>query len=75
MKFIEMHGKTLFHVISPDDLHPDELHAAGVHAGSLVRVNLQGDIELRKTDRWEVIGGLLGDFSERVKAETGLDWA
>ena len=25
-------------------------------------------------DRWEVIGGLLGEFEERIKRETGLEW-
>ena len=42
---------------------------------SVVRVNPQGDIELRKRKGWEIIGGLLGDYERRVKRETGLDWA
>ena len=25
-------------------------------------------------DRWDLIGGLLGDFEHRVKKSTGLDW-
>lgn len=75
MRFIEMSGKTLMRVISPEELHPEELRAAGVHDESLVRINLQGDIELRKRDRWEVIGGLLGDFAERARRESGHDWA
>jgi hypothetical protein len=75
MQFIEMTGSDLYHVISPDELHPDELRGAGVTEESLVRVNLQGDIEIRKAGGWEVVGGLLGDFAHRVKTQTGLDWA
>jgi hypothetical protein len=47
----------------------------GVHNESVVRINRQGDIELRRTDGWDLIGGLLGDFEHRVRRETGLDWA
>lgn len=75
MQFIEMVGKTLLNVIEPGELHPEELKAAGVSDDSLVRVNRQGDIELRKRTGWEIIGGLIGDFDRRVKQETGLDWA
>ena len=53
----------------------DRLRALGITDESLVRINPQGDIELRRPDRWDVIGGLLGDFAERVKRETGLEWA
>jgi hypothetical protein len=75
MKFIEMTGQTLMRIISEDEVSPDSLRKLGVGDGSLVRVNLQGDIELRQRDRWEVIGGLLGEFNARVHHETGLDWA
>jgi hypothetical protein len=75
MQFIEMPGKVLFRVVGDEGVSPEELRAAGVTDDSLVRVNPQGDIELRKRHRWEIIGGLLGDFAERVKAETGYDWA
>jgi hypothetical protein len=75
MKFIEMSGKTLLRVISRDEAHPEQLKEAGVTDESLVRINPQGDIELRRHDRWDVIGGLLGDFDRRIKHETGLDWA
>jgi hypothetical protein len=74
MKFIEMSGKTLRRVVSDDELHPGELGKLGVTDASVVRINLQGDIELRRGDRWDVIGGLLGEFEERIKRETGLDW-
>lgn len=75
MQFIEMIGKTLLNIIEPDEFQPDELKAAGVSDDSLVRVNRQGDIEIRKRSGWEILGGLLGDFEGRVKRETGLDWA
>jgi hypothetical protein len=52
-----------------------EQAAAGVNGRTIVRVNKQGDIEVRRPTGWDVIGGLLGDFDERVRRETGLDWA
>jgi hypothetical protein len=74
MKFIELSGKALQRIASDDELHPNELARLGVTDESVVRVNLQGDIELRRADRWEIIGGLLGEYEERIKRETGLDW-
>ncbi len=74
MKFIEMSGKSLLRVLSDDELHPHELAQLGVIDESVVRINRQGDIELRRADRWDVIGGLLGEFESRIKRETGLDW-
>jgi hypothetical protein len=74
MKFVEMSGKALRRVVRDDELHPRELSKLGVTDESVVRINLQGDIELRRTDRWDIIGGLLGEFEERIKRETGLDW-
>ena len=75
MRFIEMPGSVLLRLLHPDEMDGDELRGAGVTDECVVRVNLQGDIELRKPEGWEVIGGLLGDFATRVKRETGLDWA
>jgi hypothetical protein len=75
MKFIEMSGKSLMRVLSDDELHPDELSNLGVNEESVLRINRQGDIELRRADRWDVIGGLLGEFETRIKRETGMDWA
>jgi hypothetical protein len=74
MQFIEMSGKTLQRIVSDDELHPDELAALGVTEESVVRINHQGDIELRRPDRWDLIGGLLGEFKERIQHETGLKW-
>lgn len=75
MEFIEMTGKTLLKVVDRGGPKPDELAEVGVADESIVRVNRQGDIEIRRHDRWDVIGGLLGDFEARVKEATGLDWA
>jgi len=75
MYFIEMCGKTLLRVIDESGPSPQELAEVGVGEESIVRVNRQGDIELRRSDRWDLIGGLLGDFEDRVRKETGLSWA
>jgi hypothetical protein len=75
MQFIEMTGRTLLKVIDTKEVDPAQLKAAGVNDDSLVRVNLQGDIELRKRDRWDIVGGLLGDYEQRLHQATGLDWA
>jgi hypothetical protein len=75
MKFIEMTGKRLKHLIAEDELHASDLGAAGVADDTIVRINRQGDIEVRRQSRWDVIGGLLGNYEQRIKQETGLDWA
>jgi hypothetical protein len=75
MQFIELSGKTLQRIVSDDELHPDELTELGITDETIVRVNRQGDIELRRPDRWDLVGGLLGEFENRIKAQTGLDWA
>ncbi|MGQ9574529.1 MAG: hypothetical protein ACUVUC_04365 [Thermoguttaceae bacterium] len=75
MQFIEMSGKQLLDLAKDTGPSPEELAKVGVTDQSIVRINRQGDIELRRADRWDVIGGLLGDFEARVKKATGLDWA
>ena len=75
MKFIEMTGKSLASIVKDDELHVKDLPGAGVSDATVVRVNQQGDIEVRLPEGWDVIGGLLGNFEERVRKETGLDWA
>ena len=74
MQFIEISGKTLRRIVSDDELHPNELAVLGVTDESVVRINRQGDIELRRPDRWDLIGGLLGEFEARIRRETGLEW-
>ncbi len=77
MEFIEMSGKALLRIVRHGDtgLAPEDLCAVGVNGDSLIRVNRQGDIEIRRADDWDVIGGLLGDFEKRIRRETGLGWA
>jgi hypothetical protein len=73
-QFIEMSGETLLAIVRDEGPSPDELDEVGVNHQSIIRVNSQGDIEIRRTSRWEVIGGLLGEFEHRVREATGLDW-
>jgi hypothetical protein len=75
MKFIEMTGEQLSEILNDGELHIDDLSAAGVQSNSIVRVNEQGDIEVRRADKWDVIGGLLGGFEDRIQKETGYTWA
>lgn len=75
MKFIETTGKVLARIANDGESPFLDLNAAGVGEDAIVRINLHGDIEVRRRDRWDVIGGLLGNFEFRAKAETGLDWA
>ena len=74
MKFIELTGKRLSLVIN-EEISADDLTKAGVTDDTVVRVNQQGDIEVRRPKGWDLVGGLLGDFDHRLKQATGLDWA
>lgn len=73
MKFIEMSGKTLLKLVNHEEM--EALKSAGITEHCLIRVNPQGDVEVRQRAGWGIIGGLLGDFENRVKKTTGLDWA
>ncbi len=75
MKFIELTGSTLAEIVKEDELHAADLDSAGIQPGSIVRVNEQGDIEVRRKEGWDVVGGLLGEFGDRVSRTSGLDWA
>jgi hypothetical protein len=78
MHFIEMTGKELLSIVEEHEgtgLTAEQLAQVGVREQSVVRINPQGDIELRRREGWDVIGGLLGEFEERVQRATGLDWA
>lgn len=75
MKFIEMSGEQLAEIVNDGELHIEDFSAAGVDNHSIVRVNEHGDIEIRRPHKWDVIGGLLGNFEDRIKKETGFDWA
>lgn len=74
MKFIEMTGKTLAEIVSDSEVHSEGLGEAGVGENSIVRVNQHGDIEVRKANKWAIVGGLLGQFEKRVREKTGFDW-
>lgn len=75
MEFIHLTGKQLSSVVQDDELSLDDLKGAGVVDETIVRINRQGDIEVRRPAQWDVVGGLIGDFDRRLKAATGLDWA
>ncbi len=75
MKFIELTGKQLRSLLTADELGQNDLASSGVKDETIVRVNQQGDIEVRRTEGWDVIGGLLGDFEQRITHTSGLNWA
>ena len=75
MRFIEMTGKMLAGILAEGEVSQEDLEAAGVRDDTVVRINEQGDVEVRRKDRWDVVGGLLGDYGERIKRKTGMDWA
>ncbi len=74
MEFIEMSGRVLLKLAEDHGPSPAELAEVGVKDDSIIRVNRQGDIEVRRAERWDLIGGLLGEFETSIKRETGLDW-
>lgn len=75
MPFIELTGKTLLDVVNEGEVDLGELHRAGVVGDSILRINEHGEIELRKQFGWTLVGGLIGNFDDRLKSLTGLDWA
>lgn len=75
MRFIELTGSQLRQAISEGEVSENDLQHSGVRPDSIVRVNEQGDIEVRRVDRWDVVGGLLGDYQHRLERITGLRYA
>lgn len=75
MEFIHLTGKQLVTVVKDDELSLDDLRSAGLADETIVRINRQGDIEIRRPSQWDVVGGLIGDFERRLRGATGLDWA
>jgi hypothetical protein len=73
--FIELTGKTLLDLINDGEIDAGELHRAGVTGDSILRVNRHGEIELRRANRWDLVGGLIGNYEKRLHTITGLDWA
>ncbi|QEG01081.1 hypothetical protein Mal15_51570 [Stieleria maiorica] len=74
MEFIELTGKTLLDVVNEGEVDFKQLHQAGVTSDSIIRINRFGEIELRKKGEWMLVGGLIGNFEERLQKLTGLDW-
>lgn len=74
MKFIELTGKTLLDVINEGEIDMGQLRRSGVNGDSILRINTFGEIELRSRDEWVMVGGLLGNFEERLRKITNLDW-
>ena len=74
MKFVEITGATLVQLVADDEIHADDLATAGVVDDCIVRINEQGDIEVRRPTQWELIGGLLGEYENRIRQQTGIDW-
>lgn len=75
MKFIEVTGTQLRSFVFLDESIRKDIEAANLEDHSILRVNQQGDIEIRRHDRWDLIGGLLGEFEPQLHEATGLDWA
>ncbi len=75
MKFVEMTGRSLAQLINDGELHAQDLESAGILDDTIVRVNEQGDIEVRRPKGWDVVGGLLGEYRERIRRITGMEWA
>jgi len=75
MKFIEMSGRALMSMVEPDEITPEQLRKAGLTDTCLVRVNQQGDIEVRRHAHWDLIGGLIGNFQPRAETASGRTWA
>ena len=75
MQFIELTGKTLLDVVNEGEVDFTELHKSGVTSDSILRINKFGEIELRNPGGWIMVGGLIGNFEERLTTLTGLTWA
>ena len=75
MKFVEMTGRSLVCIVSDDEISAADLATAGVTDETVVRVNQHGDIEIRRSEGWDVIGGLLGNYEERIFRQTERKWA
>lgn len=74
MQFIELTGKTLLDVINEGEIDMRQLRESGVNGDSILRINRFGEIELRQRNEWVMVGGLIGNFEERLRKITQLDW-
>ena len=55
MRFIEMTGRTLARVVTEKELAAADFARVGITDDTVVRVNEQGDIEVRRRDQWDLI--------------------
>ena len=74
MRFVEVTGRTLAQIVNEGELRAADMAAVGITDDTIIRINEQGDIEVRRREGWDVVGGLLGDYEERVRRISGLDW-
>ena len=74
MEFLHFSGQTLFLLLQPEEFQPSELREAGVTDECEVRMNRDGELEVLRNSRWIFIGGILGNFSDRVEKATGHAW-
>lgn len=72
MKFVQIDGATLLKLAGEEELAG--LKSAGVTSHSQVRINPQGDVEVLDHGEWSIIGGLIGDYANRIRHLTGQDW-
>ncbi|PQO26094.1 hypothetical protein C5Y96_21840 [Blastopirellula marina] len=75
MQFIEMTGKELMDALTDDELTAEDLKKSHITETSIVRINRQGDIEVRRPDCWDVVGGLIGEYEGRITKCSGRTWA
>lgn len=75
MQFIEMTGKELMDAMRDDELTAEDLKRSNIIETSIVRINRQGDIEVRRPDGWDLVGGLIGEFENRIAKCCGRTWA
>lgn len=75
MQFIEMTGKELMNALTDDELTAEDLQKSHITETSIVRINRQGDIEVRRPEGWDVVGGLIGEYEGRITKSSGRTWA
>ena len=75
MQFIEMTGKELMDALHDDELTSEDLRKSHITETSIVRINRQGDIEVRRPEGWDVVGGLIGEYEGRILKSCGRTWA
>ena len=75
MQFIEMTGRELMDALHDDELTTEDLQKSNITETSIIRINRQGDIEVRRAEGWDIVGGLIGDYEKRIIKSSGRTWA